>query len=225
MRRPTLGTFIILAWIALMSSPFLSGQAKQNPAPTADRLVYADFENCTADHLQSSRGGYVFVAGWQKEEKYKPTFDPIFVDAGGGFSNRMAFNFKLFGPQEWTGVGITINGLPEVDGKTQPEDLSGYKELVFDVELAGPPQLKIQLLSQKTDLSVAPGNEPFVVLDVKPGFQTYRIPLKKFDTPRGSPVWSADVKKVIKAVTGLQFAVEKQGSAGHVLIDNVEFRK
>jgi hypothetical protein len=51
------------------------------------------------------------------------------------------------------------------------------------------------------------------------------VQLKKFDTPPGAPLWSSDAKKVMKAVTGLQFVVEKQRTSGHLMIDNVEFRK
>jgi hypothetical protein len=203
------------------------GQTAPPAAPTESKLVYADFENCTDDHLQSNRGGYVGTAAWQELDRLKASVDPIFVPADGvNFSNRMAFNFKIDGPQKYAGASLNINGYPEVaKGKPQPEDLSGYKELIFDAEVVGPKQLKVQLMSQNTSISVWAGNEPFVYVDIEPGFRTYHVQMKKFDTPRGAPIGTAVAKDVLKNVTGIQFVIDKQGSAGHVIIDNVIFQK
>ncbi len=137
----------------------------------------------------------------------------------------MAFNYKLQGPQKYTGAALMIDGLPEKDGKPQPEDLSGYKELSFEMEAAGPRRVRVQLLSQKTNLTIVPGFEPSFTLEVKPGFQTYHVPMKKVETPAGTPPNSAGAKAILKQVTGLQFVTDEQGSSGHIIIDNVVFQK
>jgi hypothetical protein len=199
--------------------------AQQPASPLPDKLVFADFENSTADHVTSSRGGTVTAVGWQANAAMPATSEPVFLPADGAFSNRMAFNYKLQAPQQYTGAALQIDGLPQANGNSQPEDLSGYKEMSFDMEADGPHFVRVQLLSLKTNLTVVPGNEAFVQIDVKPGFQNYRIPMKKFAIPNSAPPNSAGVKAILKQVTGMQFATNEAGSSGHIIIDNVIFQK
>jgi hypothetical protein len=212
----------VSALLALMCTVLA---AQQPASPMPDKLVYADFENSTADRVTSSRGGTTTPVGWQANTAMPATFEPVFLEADGASSKRMAFNYKLQAPQQYTGAALQIDGLPQVSGKSQPEDLSGYKELSFDMEADGPHYVRVQLLSLNTSLTVVPGNEAFVQVDVKPGFQNYRIPMKKFATPNNAPPNSAGVKAILKQVTGLQFATNEAGSSGHIIIDNVVFQK
>ena len=202
-----------------------SAVAQQSAPPTPDKLVYADFENSTAEHVSSSRGGIAQPVGWQADDSKAPTVEPVFLEPVGSFSKRVAFNYKLVAGQKYTGVALIINGLPERDGKPQPEDLSGYKEMTFDMEAAGPQRIKVQFLSQKTNLTVAPGFEPSYVVEVKPGFETYRISIKKVDTPKDTPPNSASAKSVLQQVSGIQIVTDEQGSSGHIIIDNIVFQK
>jgi hypothetical protein len=214
--------FRIMLVVALLSSLLIGQQAA---APMPDKLVYADFENCTAEQVTSSRGGIAQPIGWQADDSKPPTVEPIFLEADGANTKRMAFNYKLVAGQKYTGVALMINGLPEKDGKPQPEDLSGYKEMTIEMEASGPRRIRVQFLSQQTGLTVAPGFEPVYVLDVKPGFVKYEIPMKKVVTPKDTPANSAIAMAVLKQVTGIQIATDEQGSSGHIIIDNVVFEK
>ncbi len=214
--------FRVASVVALFSS-FLIGQ--QAAAPMPDKLVYADFENSTADQVTSSRGGIAQPVGWQADDSKPPTVEPVFLEADGANTKRMAFNYKLVAGQKYTGAALMINGLPGKDGKPQPEDLSEYKVMTIEMEAAGPRRVRIQFLSQKTGLTVAPGFEPVYVLDVKPGFVKYEIPMKKVDNPKDTPANSASAKAVLKQVTGIQIVTDEQGSSGHIIVDNVVFQK
>ena len=209
--------------VALLSSLLVGQQPAAAPMP--DKLVYADFENSTAEHVTSSRGGITQPVGWQADDSKPPTVEPVFLEADSANTKRMAFNYKLIAGQKYTGVALMINGLPEKDGKPQPEDLSEYKVMTVEMEAAGPRRVRIEFLSQKTGLTVAPGFEPVYVLDVKPGFVKYEIPMKKVDTPKDTPANSAGAKAVLKQVTGIQIATDEQGSSGHFIVDNVVFQK
>jgi hypothetical protein len=214
-----------LAAFGAITFLFSAVAAQQSPSVTPDKLVYADFENSDAEHVTSSRGGIAQPVGWQADDSKAPTLEPVFLDPDGSFSKRMAFNYKLAAGQKYTGAALMINGLPDKDGKPQPEDLSGYKEMAFDMEAGGPRRIKVQFLSQKTNLTVVPGFEPSYVVDVKPGFETYRISMKKVDTPKDTPPNSASAKAILKQVTGIQIVTDEQGSSGHIIIDNVIFQK
>lgn len=214
-----LAAFSVIAFL-------LSSSAAQQPSSAMpDKLVYADFENSTAEHVISSRGGIARPVGWQADDSKAPTVEPVFLEPDGSFSKRVAFNYKLVAGQKYTGAALMVNGLPDQDGKPQPEDLSGYKEMSFEMEAAGPRRIKVQFLSQKTNLTVVPGFEPSYVVEVKPGFDTYRIPVKKVDTPKDTPPNSASAKSVLKQVTGIQIVTDEQGSSGHFIIDNIVFQK
>ncbi len=76
----------VLAVVALMYS-ILSAQ--QPSAPLPDKLVYADFENSTADHVTSSRGGITQTVGWQEKDALAPTVEPY------------SLNPTVLTPSEW----------------------------------------------------------------------------------------------------------------------------
>ncbi len=211
-----------IATLALSLSTLALAQSK----PTAN-LNYADFESgCQQDDCHSTRGGYVTPASWQEQADKASFIQPVFVDADSGGSKRMAYNYKLLAPQQYAGVALTIGGLPAgSDGKPQAEDLSVYKELSFDMEAAGPHHVRVQFLSEKSDVTVNPGFEPFCEVDVQPGMQNYRCPIKKIDTPTGAPASNSPAKAILKKVTSLQFVVNELGSSGHVVLDNITFVK
>jgi hypothetical protein len=206
----------------LLASSLLVAQSK----PTSN-LNYADFEkDCSQDECKSTRGGNITYTVWQEQAEKAGTSSPVFVAADANGTNRLAFNYKLIVDQKFAGAGMTINGQPAgPGGKLPSDDLSGYKELSFDMEASGPRRVRVQFLSENTGLTVTPGFEAFCVVQVTPGMQNYRCPLKKVEVAQDAPASNASAKQILKQVTSLQFVVTELGSSGHVLLDNITFLK
>jgi hypothetical protein len=138
------------------------------------------------------------------------------------------FEYLLQAPNPYAGVAMEIHGLPDADGKQQADDVSGYKYLSLQVYATGIRILRLETRtseSGKDTLSVYP---QFTV-EVKPGLNTYRVPMSGFTQPSWVKDVRVDPKDVFKKLTSIaviafcdQCETNKQGM---VIVDNVVFEK
>jgi len=202
-----------------------------------DKLVYADFEKVENGRPVSSRGGLIQLFAWEQDHTRKSTFKgaegldppgPELVHIKPGDPNHAAkFEFSLLAPNEWSGVALEIHGLPDADGKPQTDDVSGYKYLSLQVYATG---IRILRLETRTNESGKDTRSvyPLMTFEVKPGFNTYRVPLAGFTQPQWADV-RVDPKDVFKRLTSIALTAFcdqcEQGKQGMVIVDNVEFQK
>ena len=163
-------------------------KAPANP----NSLVFADFEEVKDGRPVSARGGLVQLFGYEEDKALKAEFKgasglepaaPELVHIKAGDPNHAAkFDYTLHAPNQWTGVVLEIHGLPDADGKAVPEDLSGYKTLSLQVYATGIKILRLEALSKQRgkDTTFA---WPMDTFQVRPGFNTYKVPLKAFSQP------------------------------------------
>ena len=166
-----------------------------------DKLVYADFEKIEGNRPVSSRGGLVQLYAYEEDHVHKSTFKgqdgldppgPELVHVKAGDPNHAAkFDYSLLAPNQWSGVAMEIHGRPDADGGPQPDDVSGYKYLTLQVYATGIRILRLEIRSNESGKDTR-SVFPLFTLEVKPGFNTYRVPLSGFGPaipgrhPRGS---------------------------------------
>jgi hypothetical protein len=211
-----------------------SGERVQESAPPAENLVYADFENTVDNRPVSSRGGRVQMFGYQENATLKAIFKgsksdpsvPDVVRTSKDNNNRaLAFDYQLVGPNNWAGVTVEIHGQPDKDGKTVPDDVSGYKYLTLQAYATGVTSLRVEFVSKGQGISISNGN-PEMNFKISPGFNTYKIPLKSVAQPQyGEPRVSP--KDVLKKLTSVNISATCGPCtpvSGTVVIDNVIFQ-
>ena len=202
-----------------------------------DKLVYADFEKVENGRPVSSRGGLIQLFAWEQDHTRKSTFKgaegldppgPELVHIKPGDPNHAAkFEFSLLAPNEWSGVALEIHGLPDADGKPQTDDVSGYKYLSLQVYATG---IRILRLETRTNESGKDTRSvyPLMTFEVKPGFNTYRVPLSGFTQPQWADV-RVDPKDVFKRLTSIALTAFcdqcEQSKQGIIVVDNVVFEK
>jgi len=243
-RLVILGSIVVL-WLAVTAPGVLQArdgrQARdQAPAPppaNADGLVYADFEKIENNRPVSARGGLIQLFGYQESDVHKSTFKgapgvdppaPEIVRVKAGDPNHAGkFDYALFAPNQWAGVTVEIHGQPDADGKPVPDDVSGYKVLSLQVYATGIEILRLEARSktQGKDPAMA---YPIMTFRVRPGLNTYRVPLKGFAQPSWASV-RVDPKDIFKELTSItltafcdQCQINQQGM---VIVDNVIFEK
>jgi hypothetical protein len=226
MRRGALFAVVFIA-LAVVS---LRGSAD-------DKLVYADFEKVDNGRPVSSRGGLIQLFAFEQDHTRKSTFKgaegldppgPELVHIKPGDPNHAAkFEFSLLAPNEWSGVALEIHGLPDADGKPQTDDVSGYKYLSLQVYATG---IRILRLETRTNESGKDTRSvyPLMTFEVKPGFNTYRVPLAGFTQPQWADV-RVDPKDVFRRLTSIALTAFcdqcEQSKQGMIVIDNVTFEK
>ena len=124
-------------------------------------------------------------------------------------------------------VTVEIHGQPEADGKPVSDDVSGYKVLSLQVYATGIEILRLEARSNTKGKDPAMAY-PIMTFRVRPGLNTYRVPLKGFAQPAWASV-RVDPKDIFKELTSItltafcdQCQVNKQGM---VIVDNVIFEK
>ena len=215
---------------------------EQDPAPPSkpadlQGLVYADFEKIENNRPVSSRGGLIQMFAYQESDVHKSTFKgvdgadppaPELVRVKPGDPNHaMKFDYSLQAPNQWAGVSVEIHGQPDAAGKPVSDDVSGYKVLSLQVYATGIEILRLEALSNTRGKDTAM-TYPVMTFKVRPGFNTYRIPLKGFTQPAWASV-RVDAKDIFKQLTSInltafcdQCEMNKQGM---VIVDNVVFEK
>jgi hypothetical protein len=208
-----------------------SGQANKE---SGDGLVYADFENVQNKRPFSSRGGWVQLVSYQETtpshfkglENSSPPAPEVVRLKPDDPNHAIAFDYELYSPNQYAGVGVEVHGLPDKDGKPVADDVSAYKYLTMQVYATGVPALRVEIISRGQGISLSSGF-PQMSFKVKPGFNTYRIPLNSLSQPSWAQprVGAKDVLKKLTAVSLTAYCEQCTPVHGTVVIDNVMFQK
>ena len=202
-----------------------------------DKLVYADFEKVENGRPVSSRGGAIGLYAYEEDHVHKSTFKgapgidppaPELVHIKAGDPNHAAkFEYSLQAPNQWSGVAMEIHGRPDADGKPQADDVSSYKFLSLQVYATG---IRIVRLETRTNESGKDTRSvyPLYTLEIKEGFNTYRVPLSGFTQPSWADV-RVDPKDVFRRLTSISLTAFcdqcEQSKQGMIIVDNIVFEK
>ena len=201
-------------------------------------LVYADFEKTENNRPVSARGGLIQLFAYEESGIHKSTFKgmegadppaPELVRIKKDDPNHaMKFDYALRAPNQWAGVTVEIHGKPDIDGRFDPDDVSGYKTLSLQVYATGIEYLRLETISKGTgkDLGTV---FPQMVFHVKPGLNTYRVPLSGFSQPAWAKDTRIDPKQMFKALTSINLTAFcdqcDMNKDGMIIVDNVVFEK
>ena len=208
------------------------------PAADSKTLLYADFEKLENNRPVSARGGLIQMFAYEESAVHKSTFKgmdgadppaPELVHVKKDDPNHaMKFDFSLRAPNQWAAVVVEIHGQPDAGGKFVPDDVSGFKDLSLQVYATGIEILKLEAVS-KVEGKDAGTIHPLMTFKVRPGFNTYQVPLKAFTQPGWAKDVRVDPKEIFKALTSInlsafcdQCELNKQGM---VIVDNLVFEK
>jgi len=219
---------------ALLCALALLGSAAGAPQAGGDRFVYADFEDAQGARPVSKRGGLVQLVSYQETtpSRFKGLADanppaPELVRLKADDPNRAAaFDYELYSPNQYAGVGMEVQGQPTQDGKFAADDLSAYKYLSVQIYATGVPALRLEVISRGQGVNLTSGF-PQSSFRIKPGFNTYRIPLGSL----AQPSWvetRVGVKDVLRKLTAVSLTAYCEGCAplkGTVVVDNIVFEK
>ena len=209
----------------------------QGESPAADKLVYADFEKVENGRPVATNGGMIQIFTGQESTKvnFKGLANaspgaPELVTSKDNPKNHMAaFDYQLVGPNQWANVTLEIQGHPNKDGQTVPDDVSGYKNLSLQVYAAGSPgidSLRIEFMSRGQGINLDFGF-PQMAFKLKPGLNTYLIPLKGLNQPSWVET-RVDTKAVLKKLTAVSisaFCNQCTPQQGTIVVDNLVFQK
>lgn len=205
----------------------------QNGA-AGDSLVYADFETVKDNRPVSNGGGLVQLTSYQEStpSHYKGIANssppaPESVHLKKDDPNKaIAFDYELYSPNQYAGVGVEIQGHPYKDGKPVADDVSGYKFLSMQIYATGVPNLRVELISRGQGISISSGF-PQMTFKVKPGFNTYKFPLNSMAQPTWAQtkVSTKDVLKKLTAVALTAYCEQCTPVNGTIVVDNIIFQK
>ena len=201
---------------------------------SADKLVYADFEKVENGRPVSNNGGLVQVYTGQESTpvKFKGLANaspgaPELVRVKPNDPNHLAsFEYSLVGPNQWANVTLEIQGHPSQNGQTKADDVSGYKQLSLQLYATGVDSLRVEFISHGQGIELQ-GGYPQLPIRLKPGLNTYLIPLKGLT----QPAWQQDridTKTLMKKLTAVSISTycnECTPQLGTVVVDNLVFQK
>ncbi|HEY6806474.1 MAG TPA: hypothetical protein VI306_23040 [Pyrinomonadaceae bacterium] len=232
----TLGFILCVLISASIVRPTLAQQtaaAGQTSTPTEDKFVYADFERMQNGRAVSNNGGLVqlFAAQESTPVTFKGMADapnaPELVRAKGDEKNHLAtFAYTLVGPNQWANVTLEIQGHPAQDQKPVADDLSAYKSMSIQLYATGSEYVRIEFISHGQGIKLDAGF-PQIPLKLKPGLNTYLIPLKNLQQPSWvqERVNTKDVLKGLTAVSISAYCNECTPLSGTIVVDNLVFQK
>ena len=204
------------------------------PAPAQeDKFVYADFEKVENGRAVSNNGGMVqmYTAQESTPVKYKglanasPGAPELIVLKDAPQNHLATFEYNLVGPNQWANVTLEVMGHPMKDGKTVADDVSGYKQLALQLYATGVDSLRVEFVSHGQGINLTAGF-PQLPIRLKPGLNTYVIPLKGVTQPSWAE--KVDTKDVLKKLTAISISAycnECTPKQGMVLVDNLVFQK
>lgn len=206
----------------------------QDAATSADKLVYADFEKVENGRAVSNGGGLVQVYTGQESTpvKFKGLANaspgaPELVRVKADDPNHLAsFEYSLTGPNQWANVTLEIQGHPTQNGQSKADDVSAYKHLSLQLYATGVDSLRVEFISHGQGIKLDAGF-PQLPIRLKPGLNTYLIPLKGLTQPS----WQQqriDTKELLKKLTAISISTycnECTPQLGTVVVDNLVFQK
>jgi hypothetical protein len=206
-------------------------------AADGKQLVYADFEKTENNRPVSARGGMVSLYSYEQDKVHKSIYKgaegldppaPELVHIKAGDPNHAAkFDFTLLAPNDYAGVAMEIHGLPDADGKPQTDDVSGYKYLSLQLYATGLRILRVEVRTNESGKDTR-SVYPQYTLEVKPGLNTYRVPMTGFTQPSWADI-RVDPKDVFKRLTSISLTAFcdqcEKTMPGMVIVDNVVFEK
>jgi hypothetical protein len=218
------------------ASALYAGKAEQSEAD-GKTLVYADSEKTENNRPVSARGGLIQLFAYEESGVFKSTFKglegadpaaPEIVHVKKDDPNHvMKFDYSLRAPNQWAGVTLEIHGQPDADGKFVPDDVSGFKSLSMQVYATGIEILRLEAISKSKGKDTGTVF-PLMTFKVRPGFNTYKVPLGGFTQPSWANV-RVDPKDIFKVLTSINLTAFcdqcDRNKEGMVLVDNVVFEK
>lgn len=211
-----------------------SANAQNNTAPAGDSFVYADFETVKDNRPVSNGGGLIQLISYQ--ESTPPHFKglanasppaPEIVHLKKDDPNRaIAFEYELYSPNQYSGVGVEIQGHPSQGGKPVADDMSAYQFISLQIYATGVPSLRLELTSHGQGMNLSSGF-PQTSFKIKPGFNTYKIPLNSLSQPAWAET-KLNTKDVLKKLTALSLTAYCEKCTplnGTVVVDNIIFQK
>lgn len=208
------------------------------PKPSAGKtLVLADFEQVENNRPVSARGGLIQLFAYEENMVRKSTFKgleganppaPELVRIKKDDPNRaIKFDYSLLAPNQWAGVTVEIHGLPDVDGKAVPDDVTGFKTLSLQVFATGIRILRLEVISGERGRDMG-RQYPQKDFAVREGLNTYKVPLSSFT----QPAWVTDridPKEILKQLTSVNLTAFcdqcETNRQGMIIVDNVVFEK
>jgi hypothetical protein len=225
--------FLIVMTMTMSSllPPLVSRNAS---AQSEEKFVYADFEKIENGRAVSNNGGLIqiFTAQESTPVQFKALANaspgaPEIVVAKGDVKNHVAtFEYALTSPNQWANVTLEVQGHPNKDGKPEADDVSGCKNLSVQLYATGTDDLRVEFISHGQGINLNSGF-PQMEFRVKPGFNTYMIPLKSLSQPS----WvqdKIDTKDVLKKLTAISISAYCNRCTpqhGTVAVDNLVFQK
>lgn len=206
----------------------------QEPAPATEKLVYADFEKTENGRAVSNRGGLIQIFTGQESTpvKFKGLANaspgaPELVRIKENDPNHLAaFEYNLIGPNQWANVTMEIQGHPTSSGQTTADDVSVYKHLSVQLYAKGVDSLRVEFISHGQGIKLDAGF-PQLPIKIKPGLNTYLIPLKGLNQPSWVET-KVDTKLVLKKLTAVSISAycnQCTPQTGNVVVDNLVFEK
>jgi hypothetical protein len=198
-----------------------------------DKFVYADFEKVENGRAVSNNGGLVqmYTAQESTPVKYKglanasPGAPELIVLKDAPNNHLASFEYNLLGPNQWANVTLEVMGRPMKDGKQVADDVSGYKQLALQLYATGVDSLRVEFVSHGQGINITAGF-PQLPIRLKPGLNTYVIPLKGVTQPSWAE--KVDTKEVLKKLTAISVSAycnQCIPASGMVLVDNLIFQK
>ena len=137
------------------------------------------------------------------------------------------FEFEMLLPNQYEGVIMEVIGLPErEDGKAAADDVSGYSYLTLQASATGVSSLGVEFLSQGQGIELSVGS-PQATIQIKPGFNVYKIPLTSLAQPPWAPV-KVNPTEVLKKLTAINIIASCgpcTPTKGRVVLDNIIFHR
>ena len=205
-------------------------------AQDKDKLVYADFETKKDNRVVSNGGGLIQLFGYQE----RPTIVSRFKGQDGTSpaapevvrlkpddpNHAIAFEYELQAPNQYAGVTVEIQAQADKDGKPAALDLSGYSTLTMQLYVTGVQSIRVEFLSRGQGFNISNGS-PQMTFKVKPGFNTYQLPLKSLTQPpwADARVTPKELLKKLTAVSVAAYCDQCTPIKGTVVIDNLVFQK
>ena len=234
----TLGTNLLRLILVVLISAFalIPAQLLSRPASAqeGDKFVYADFEKMENGRAVSNNGGLIQVFTSQESTPLQfkglanasPGAPEIVVSKGDAKNHLATFEYTLTTPNQWANVSLEVQGHPTKDGKMVADDVSSYKNLSFQAYATGVDDLRVEFTSHGQGVNLNAGF-PQMEFRIKPGLNTYQIPLKNLLQPS----WvqqKVDTKEVLRKLTAVSISVycnQCTPQHGIVAIDNLVFQK